>query len=896
MRRSFWVRARARLLAIAAFLVVSLTLALSGGTVVTVVALEQTAQPEFCNSCHIMEPYFESWQNSGHAHVACIECHYEPGAVETFEGKLQALSQLAKYVTRTQGTKPWAVVSDNSCMRSGCHSVRAIEGPLTFGTVKFDHAGHLLDGRPGKQLRCVTCHSQVTQTQHFAVSESVCFTCHFMPGADHGGAADGSGACLVCHFPPTGSVDVAGAPFEHAEYVARGVGCQECHADVVHGAGTARPERCQSCHGELEFLARFGEPVFLHEAHVTEHKVECFECHDVIRHELAPLGAHHGERDASCASCHASPHETPALVYAGVGAVGVAERPSRMYETRVSCDGCHTGRARGGAHGAGRAAAAGEVDCLHCHGTEFAGMLAAWTSAVGGQLERLRPELERLEAALPAEGGAPARALLADARHNIDLIARDGSRGVHNVDYALDALRAAAGFLDEAASALALDPDAEATRGFPFRSRHGCSTCHLGVEQRTVARANGRPFAHDRHLLRAGLDCDACHSLEEHGRPSFARDQCASCHHEESDAFDAFDCAACHSAQVAFVAGELAGGEPAGGPMTEKECSDCHGEPGMVMTPPPSLCLLCHDEGFDALPATWTHAVEERLAELRPALGRLARSAPEAGDARARVAEARGLLELVEHDGSRGVHNAPHALDVLRRGAQRLEEAALLLAPAERTDLTSRFPFRSAQGCSTCHLDVAGVEVRTAQGRPFPHDRHLQGAGLDCDACHSVEDHGQPNPARGDCASCHHEESASFDAFDCGACHAAQDAFLTGAVAGFEPLPGAMAEKECGDCHGEPGLVMRPPPALCVLCHDADYADLLARWREESDALFVRVEAAREAAVQRGVDATALADALRGVEAVRLDGSHGAHHIDLTRKLLEDALRALEGR
>ena len=137
-------RPSGRLTALLAHLFVLGLLGLSAASVATYGAVHYTAQSEFCSSCHIMDPYYASWENSSHSNVACIECHYEPGAVETLEGKFQALSQVAKYVTRTQGTKPWAEVSDQSCMRSGCHSVRMLEGEVQFGRVKFDHRQHLL--------------------------------------------------------------------------------------------------------------------------------------------------------------------------------------------------------------------------------------------------------------------------------------------------------------------------------------------------------------------------------------------------------------------------------------------------------------------------------------------------------------------------------------------------------------------------------------------------------------------------------------------------------------------------------------------------------------------------------------------------------------------------------
>src|SRR3990167_8644310 len=94
--------------------------------------VEWSVQPSFCTNCHLMDPYYKSWQESSHGRhgVACIECHYEPGVVETARGKVMALNMVVKYFTGAEGTKPWAEVSDNSCMRSGCHSTRLLAGQV----------------------------------------------------------------------------------------------------------------------------------------------------------------------------------------------------------------------------------------------------------------------------------------------------------------------------------------------------------------------------------------------------------------------------------------------------------------------------------------------------------------------------------------------------------------------------------------------------------------------------------------------------------------------------------------------------------------------------------------------------------------------------------------------
>lgn len=665
---------RARELAALVFVVGLFATAALG--VMMYATVHHTAQPEFCNSCHIMEPYYQSWQNSGHKDVGCIECHYEPGSLETLEGKFKALSQLAKYVTRTQGTKPWAEVADSSCMRSGCHSVRMLDGPVMFGNISFDHRHHLLETRRGRRLRCTSCHSQMVQGEHVAVTPTVCITCHFMPG-DDGAPPASTSDCTICHGPPTEPVNVEGRPFVHADYVERGVGCRECHNPVIEGNGVVRKDRCHACHAEEGHIERFGDREFLHEMHVTDHKVECFECHDEIRHGLLPLKKPEATKQEGCGVCHESAHDAASLVYSGTGAIGVDDDPSRMYQTRVVCEACHTGRSGerviddGGAgdlafapddssgahHGAHASivAAAGNVDCIHCHGPEFDGMLRDWQNAVAEQLERVKPVLAELKAKTPK--GSPAVEPLVEAQRNVSLLELDGSRGVHNPTYALATLKASAVRLERAAQELGVELSGPLSDGFPFVSADGCSECHVGAGRPASVWSGEAAFPHAKHLAQ-GFECSRCHSTVEHGKPAFPRDQCASCHHQESETFDANDCTRCHSAQNAMLAGAVAGFAEAKGVMSEMECSDCHGEAPDILRPKPSSCVICHEDGYDQKALDWKAELETLARAVETELESRVVTAE-------RTEQAQRALAAVNADGSGGAHNFDYAKKLL---------------------------------------------------------------------------------------------------------------------------------------------------------------------------------------------------------------------------------------
>ena len=43
------------------------------GLIFMATAMEVSSRPAFCGSCHIMNPYYESWKQSSHKNIACVE-------------------------------------------------------------------------------------------------------------------------------------------------------------------------------------------------------------------------------------------------------------------------------------------------------------------------------------------------------------------------------------------------------------------------------------------------------------------------------------------------------------------------------------------------------------------------------------------------------------------------------------------------------------------------------------------------------------------------------------------------------------------------------------------------------------------------------------------------------
>lgn len=254
-------------------------------------AFKATSTHQFCSSCHIMQPYVQAWAGSRHREVECVQCHFPPTFKDALWVKFQASTQLVKWATETYSSKPFADVRDASCLRSGCHATNALDAraPLTFRRVTgFAHAIHLEPAATGMALRCTSCHAQIVVGRHFEVTESTCFTCHFK-GSRTTRELKPLGGCPACHGAPGRDLRVGAGTFNHRELVQRAVPCQNCHINVVEGAGDAPADRCVGCHNEPDKLAMAANTPAVHRVHVSEHSIECTRCHSPIKHRLPPL-------------------------------------------------------------------------------------------------------------------------------------------------------------------------------------------------------------------------------------------------------------------------------------------------------------------------------------------------------------------------------------------------------------------------------------------------------------------------------------------------------------------------------------------------------------------------------------------------------------------------------
>ncbi|MGQ9619007.1 MAG: cytochrome c3 family protein [Candidatus Aminicenantia bacterium] len=484
-------------------------------------SIEITSQPQFCGFCHVMKPYVRSWQTSTHRNVACVECHIPPGITSEFRKKFEALSMVTKYITGTYGTNPWTEIEDRSCLR--CHEKRLLQGKELFNGVLFDHAPHLLELRRGEQLKCTSCHSQIVQGTHIAVTTFTCFICHFKNQE----LGKGTASCTLCHEIPEKTIIKAGVNFDHSEVKKFGMDCMHCHRDVVRGEGEVFRERCLTCHNDPQRLEKFGDREFLHRLHVTEHKVECVDCHREIEHRVGEIV---NRVNTNCETCHKEGHSLQKELYMGIGGRGLNPQPDFMYLSGTRCEGCHFLPPKNEKE----TMEASEVSCMKCHGFRFKKIYNEWKEGIEKRLGEVKKEFEKSKPFLYKKGED-------DILYNIEFV--ENAKAIHNIRYSTNLLIHSYSLIINELKARGIKLEENPyLKTIPYESY--CLKCHIGIEIKESADAY-KNFSHMKHVLENQINCQTCHPKHSGERLErkllLGNNGCSKCHHTQNK-----ECMNCH--------------------------------------------------------------------------------------------------------------------------------------------------------------------------------------------------------------------------------------------------------------------------------------------------------------------------------------------------------------
>lgn len=128
----------------------------------------RTSTPHFCASCHEIQPAFDSWQTSSHAHNSqgvvadCMDCHL-PAPHDTFDfffaKTFHGIKDVVAHFTMDEYDRPknreraYGYIKNAQCQK--CHR-ELLHIPHNRGAMLAHRT--VLYPRPGYEKRCVDCH------------------------------------------------------------------------------------------------------------------------------------------------------------------------------------------------------------------------------------------------------------------------------------------------------------------------------------------------------------------------------------------------------------------------------------------------------------------------------------------------------------------------------------------------------------------------------------------------------------------------------------------------------------------------------------------------------------------------------------------------------------------
>jgi nitrate/TMAO reductase-like tetraheme cytochrome c subunit len=151
---------------------------LAGVLLFSAFSLWWTSQPSFCDRCHVMNTYVDTWEASPHGDINCEHCHINPGLFSFMGGKIAGLQVVANYITGHFDDDSFsAAVSNAACLE--CHGSLLDHEKNVIGDLNVSHL-HIVDNG-GK---CMDCHSTVAHGNSVPVGAAnfptmdKCMKCH----------------------------------------------------------------------------------------------------------------------------------------------------------------------------------------------------------------------------------------------------------------------------------------------------------------------------------------------------------------------------------------------------------------------------------------------------------------------------------------------------------------------------------------------------------------------------------------------------------------------------------------------------------------------------------------------------------------------------------------------
>ncbi|MEE9167302.1 MAG: cytochrome c3 family protein [Candidatus Neomarinimicrobiota bacterium] len=390
---------------------------------------------------------------------------------------------------------------------------------------------------------------------------------------------------------------------------------------------------------------------------MTDHKVECQNCHQIILHQSVSRSV---GIMPECESCHAKSHAAQLDLFSGMGGKDVPPHPNPMFDEGLNCQGCHIfHQLESGFAEMGETALARAESCEKCHGGGYGRILQQWKNLMARKVDLLRIAFTTVEADIGSsvvseKARQNALVMVNDARFNFELV--EQGNFVHNVAYSDELLSAAHDRLAEALNLIGSTSAIPEIAVYSELVPSECKNCHYGQEEIDVA-TFGITFSHSIHIERNRLLCSKCHSnMRQHGELVIRRDECLSCHHSQ----DEVSCEKCHNIQSKIYSGSVDFATEAMPDFMYEagvECRGCHeGTQGQVERVGADKCADCHDSEYKELLIEWQEATARSMEEVSGKMSGLPFDRLSVDD-RKKIERVRQALQKIEKDRSGGAHN-----------------------------------------------------------------------------------------------------------------------------------------------------------------------------------------------------------------------------------------------
>lgn len=270
-----------------------------------------TGLNSLCISCHVIKPYYDSFQESTHNANLCVDCHRKSTFLSDFFYRVEAFRNLVTYFTVGE-LKPGKLKLDlEACFN--CH----VEGRgiSPTGDIIIDHKKHSTQ----KGITCLDCHVKVGHRlkKEPSAPKEACYECH-------GKVKGASDRCTLCHSQKEATKEHRLVNWETEVHGKEALdkgreSCLVCHA---------KPKGfCKDCHKKRPPSHDLSWN-YEHSQLAKKSKEGCFTCH----------------QNKYCLKCHSRPHEAGFLkLHPGVVKAQGASKCFRCHGKK-HCTYCHLGK------------------------------------------------------------------------------------------------------------------------------------------------------------------------------------------------------------------------------------------------------------------------------------------------------------------------------------------------------------------------------------------------------------------------------------------------------------------------------------------------------------------------------------------------------------------------